>query len=369
MRIWKIMGIAGVLLLAAAAQRVSALDVQSTTIGDNGSSPKTITLHHRLYGVTNPVSVNYRYQIIPDEGNPAEVGQLQRYYDVSWDNVVPADGSASLSYALDLSGLSFSKTGDYKFLIKEYSSNSSTTYPKDSETQYYFNVAVRNDLNGSNVPTGDLIATLGAQVQKVGSLEKYDEALFESSATFSYIKVRSIVSGNMADPEKYFRYKINLNNATAGDRFTVVGQDSEVIYGGEILTPANELVAGEDNYIYLKHGQEATIGVYDILNQMPIGLVYSIESDEQLNYDSFIDGEMALLSAEKTVQKVPSANAQTSTKERFVAQNETDIRHNYEAESAGAVLTGVVSKAAPYMLAISAAGIGLFLVGKRAKRE
>ena len=369
MKIWKIVGIAGVLFLAAVAQRVSALDVQQTTIGDNGFSQKVITLRHRIYGVTNPVSVNYRYQIIADENNPAEVAQMQRYYDASWDGVEPEDGAANLVYLLDLSGVTFSKTGDYKFMIKEYSSGNSTAYPKDSETQYYFNVAVRNVVDENNVPTGELVATLGAQVQKSGSLEKYDEALFESSAAFSYIKVRSVVSGNMADPEKYFRYKINLNSAPAGDRYVVTGQDSEVIYGGEILTPSNELVAGEDNYVYLKHGQEVTIGVYDILNQIPIGLTYSVESDEQLNYDSFIDGEMALLSAEKTVQKVPAANAQTSTKERFAAQNETNLRHNYEADSAGAVLTGVASKAAPFALAIGAAGMGLFLVGKRAKRE
>ncbi len=370
MKIWKYFGIAGILMLSAALKSADVFAVEATRIRDNLSSAQDITIRKIITDVTNPVVVGARYKLIPNSDNPAPVGNLSSFYEIDFDTATPYNNQAELVGYLDLGNLSFSKVGDYRFTLKEHNTTDTTTYPADKDSTYDIFVYVRNEVDDNNVPTGNLVATMPSYIMREGEAEKMSEAVFVTRANFSYIKVRSSVSGNMADPDKYFRYKINLTGAANGDRFVVTGQDNEIVYGGEALAPSSELVAGaDDNYVYLKHGQEVTIGIANGVKQLPIGITYTIDSDDQENYISYVDEATALVSSEKTIQAVPSANAHQSTKERFAAQNETNLRHDYNGGLDGAVLTGVSSRAVPFLAVAGAACVGLVLTGKKIKQK
>ena len=359
----RIVKVAGATIGAVALFGFSAyaLEAAPTTIGDNAESAQTILLTRRISGVVNPVTINYHYTISADEANPASVSNVPKNIDVTFDNVVPnEDNIASATAQLDLSGATFTKVGDYKFTVKESSSTATSRYPLDRDI-YYIYAYVRNELGEGGVPTGNLVATLAGQVLKNDEGDKMASAEFESEAVNTHIEILNEVGGDLADFGKYFKYKVDLTNAPATERYAVTGQDAEIVYDGEVITPSTELVGGTDeNYIYLKHGQVATIGTHGELQQIPIGLEYTVTLSPTDDYVSTLDGAADLTTAIKTTLAVPGPNAKQSTKDKFAAANTTLGRNVKNAESAGNVLTGVAGNALPFVGVLSLCGLGLF---------
>ena len=313
---------------------------------DNVSS---INITRTVSGVTNKFSNNFGYTITASETNPAPVVGLADSFSIDFaETDAILNNSISKVATIDLSGVTFSKLGDYEFVIKEVSSTDPVNFPVDSENEYTLLASVRNVLDEYGKPTGDLEAKFLAQLRDANS-DKTDDVKFEKTAVRGKIELSNTLQGSMADSNAYFKYKINLINAKAGDVFTVTGQDAEINYGGETIVTAPEIVAGQDNYVYLKHGQNVTIGSKDGLNELPIGLTYTIEELDATDYETLIDGNVDEDKA--TEVKTVKADLSEDASEEEVAEYKLSNVTAYVNKKEANVLTGVMLGILPFMVA------------------
>lgn len=285
------------------------------------------------------VNNTYTYTITPDANNPAIVEGMPETVNLELTGR-PESGAISALTDIDISNLEFTALGDYKYVIRESVSSDQVNFPVNNEHEYYMYVSVRNKLDANGRPTGEYIATLSSQVRDHDTGDKV-EALFHNHAERSYITVKNEVSGNLANVDDYFKYKVDIYGATDGDEFTIEGQDSSVYYGGETIIPNSKIVIGQDNYIYLKHGQEVTIGKRGEENELPFGINYVLTEVDANGYVQYVDGAEGNTSQEKTV-------VDSSTGE----ENRVDFLNHKE----GNILTGILLTIWPYALALGIVG-------------
>lgn len=283
----------------------------------------------------NIVNNNYTYTIAPDPNNPAIVKEMPEVIDLTLAGV-PDDGVISAFADINISNVEFPALGDYKFIIRESASSDQINFPVNNEHEYYMYVSVRNKLGTNGRPTGEYIATLSSQVRDHDTGDKV-EAMFNNYARRGHITVKNEVSGNLANTEDYFKYKVDIIGAINGDAFTVEGQDSSVSYGGETIVSNSKIFVGQDNYIYLKHGQEVTIGKSGNENELPFGIKYVLTEVDANGYVQYVDGVEGNVSREKIV-------IDGSTGE----ENRVEFLNHKE----GNILTGVLLTIWPYALAL-----------------
>ena len=275
-----------------------------------------------------------------DASNPATVSGLSSVIRLNVEGSPDIDGVVSARAELDMSNVEFSALGDYKFVIRETDSADPLNYPVAEDHEYYAYVSVRNKLDSNGRPTGEYVAAMPAQVRDHDMGDKV-EANFKSEAQRSYITIKNEVSGNLANTEDYFLYRVDIMGAEDGDEFTISGQDETVVYNGETIDTRVKMIIGLDNYVYLKHGQEVTIGKNGDLYELPIGIRYSVVEVDANGYVQYVDGEAGDTSAEKTVEN----DAQVSS-------NRVDFLNHKE----GSILTGIVMSVWPYALALGLVG-------------
>ncbi len=305
-----------------------------------------------MTGLTNSANNSYTFNIIQDEQNPAIVENMPTELEMSFRGSPDENGIVNVTSQLDIGQLDFTALGDYKFSIREVASSDASNYPVDNDDEFFFYVSVRNKLDENNHPTGEYIASLSSQVKNHDTGEKED-AIFQSSATRSYVRVTNKVTGNLANENDYFKYRIEFENAPEGDEYVVSGQDAVVNYKGESISTVSKIVVGQDNYIYLKHGQTATIGLNGNYDELPIGLSYRLVEVEGNGYAQYVDGVAGDTSATKTVAVDADSSGNIVS---FINHKEGDI------------LTGIVMNVLPYLLAISAIG-GLALAWRVIKKK
>jgi hypothetical protein len=198
---------------------------------------------------------------------------------------------------------------------------------------------VRNELE-NGVPTGNLIATL---LNSVYDGEDKTDAIFETQPK-SYLTISKNVTGDMADKDEYFKFKINVNSDTISS-LVVNDQDEVINYNGETINTSNTITVGEDNYIYLKHGQTITIG-YSDQNQIPSGTEVIIEEVDATNYKTYINNS-------EENNKTYTINS-LSHKEN---ENVISYINNYEEVT----LTGLFVDAVPFII-ITIIGFALLVI-------
>lgn len=323
-------------------------------LSDNPNSPRSITIVREVAGVKNKVNNVFGYSLEPVESvNPAGVDNVINKFVISFNNIMPEDGTARRSTTLDLGSFTFSEVGDYKFVLREVSSSNSVVYPVDSENEYYITVSVRNELR-DGAPTGHLVPTLALQVLNHDQGEKTD-AVFVSDAQLTYVQITKKVEGNLARRDEYFKFNISFPNAADGDVYTVVGQDEVVDYHGETINTQSTVVVGQRNVIYLKHGQVVRIGTNgESTVEIPIGTEFQIEEEQSNNYVSWLDG------------------AQVNSGQYTLAEYAFDInpdnslnRADYVNVKEASVLTGITMYVWPLAI-IAAVSIGSAIVVRRA---
>ena len=165
-------------------------------------------------------------------------------------------------------------------------------------------------------------------------------ANFSSEAGYSYISLSNAVTGKAAETDKYFKYKVDFDGVADGAVINVIGQDTEVVSGGRLATTSEYTVGEGDLYVYLKHGQEVSIGRYEsdgvVANELPQGASYTITKvDTADGYETTIDG-VATASTEKTVAAIDNNTIVTNNKEAAVS---TGIYTNVLPFAAIAVLS------------------------------
>jgi len=307
-----------------------------------------------VHGLSNPISNVFNYSLTQDPGNPAVVSGMPSAFDVAVAGSPDANGDVQVVGGVDLSNLNFTALGDYKFVVKETGTADSANFPVDSEKEYYYYVSVRNKFDSAHNLTGEYIAVMSSQVRDHDAGDKMD-AVFESTAPRAMITVTNEVSGNLANVDDYFKYKITFEGANDGDVFTVTGQDTMVSYGGENIATSNKITVGGDDYIYLKHGQTVYIGANGEKNELPIDIKYSLEEVDANGYVQYVDGVAGNTSRKKTISALENA---VNNKVAFLNHKE------------GNVLTGVMIDVLPYILAIGVAGaIAVICLKKKSKQR
>lgn len=122
----------------------------------------------------------------------------------------------------------------------------------------------------------------------------------------AFIKFNNTVYGNAGDQDKYFKYKVEID-ANPGDVFVIEGQDATVEYGGTTITTSSSFVYGQDNYVYLKHGQEATITVIGQNGESYIGNNYTITQIDN-NYQTKVNDIDGLSTTGKQISSNDGVN-------------------------------------------------------------
>ena len=252
-----------------------------------------------------------------------------------------------------LTDYEFTALGDYRFIVRETASADPINYPIDDEKEYYFYVSVRNKLENGQ-PTGEYIATMAAQVKDHDTGDKV-YPVFESDATRSRVKVTKTVSGNLANTNEFFKFRVVIDGAHEGDVFSVYGQSDVVNYGGESITTSSAItIDADEDYIYLKDGQTVWIGFDGDKEELPIGLRYSLEEVDNNGYVQYVDGVAGSLSETKTV-----------VADEESLSNVVEFLNHKE----GSILTGIVINVMPYVFAVAFTGIALAIIHTNRKKQ
>ena len=356
----------GYILAATLISGLPVVGAVSAAEPETGDAVSTMGFTRTVTGVSNSFTNSFGYEISASETNPAPVTGLASSFSIDFSDAdAVLDNTVSKVATVDLSGVTFSKLGDYEFTVKEVSSTDPINFPVDSDNIYTMLASVRNALDESGKPTGELVASFVAQVKNKNG-DKTADAKYENVAVRGKIEISNTLQGSLADSGAYFKYKVNLINAKAGDVFTVSGQDAEVNYNGETISTATTLVAGRDNYIYLKHGQTAVIGNKDGLNELPIGLQYSIEELDAVDYETSIDG--ALDEDKATDTKTVSADLGADASDDEIAEYKKSNTTAYVNKKEASVLTGVMLSILPFVVA-GALGTTAYVASRRSMRN
>lgn len=294
----------------------------STTIGDT-STATSLPITRIVDNVTDKVTNTFTYAIAADSSNPAAVTGLPSSTTVVFTNVTPTSNKATVNKNLDLSAVTFTEVGDYKFTIQETASTDSTTYPIDDEV-YTFYVAVRYEVV-SGVPTDNLVATLLTTGTREGSTTK-ENIVFEAGS-FSNLTLNKNVTGDMADRTKDFTFTITLSDTGINGT-----------YG------AATFVDGVANFI-LKHGDS-----FNVTN-LPCGVTYTIVESGADDYNTYVNNSTT---NSKTYSAVLSND---------VSKNTVNYVNTKESSS----LTGVIVNIIPFVALLGVSAVGIVLVRKKVR--
>lgn len=308
------------------------------------SSADTVTITREISNVANNVNNEFVYSITESSDNPALIQNLPFGAVVTFSDVAPVDGVATSSAILDLSDLIFSQVGDYTITIAEVESSDGVNYPVDYDNTYDVLISVRNEVDADNRPTGEMTATLIDRVINSDG-DKVSDIVFSAATAMTHIELSKEVSGNLGRTDEYFKYRIEIFGRNSGEQYTISGQDEVVFYDQNAISPLFKYTVGNENYVYLKHGQTITIGLDDNVNELPIGTHYVITEVGAEDYATYIDGS-------ETEGKIASEKiAKASYDLDYPSQNTT----HYVNFKESAVMTGVSSLLWPF--------VGLGLIG------
>ena len=326
-------------------------------VGENRNSPQNIPIERTITGLKNKVTNTFSYTFVEAEGNPAAVTGLPDYTQIVFENSNVYDGIVTRVGYLELSNLTFKEVGDYTFILTETGSTNAGAYPIDP-TPYHVYVSVRNEvINGT--PTGQLIATASLQSRVNGEGDKVDIS-FTSQAVLTYAKISKRVEGNMARRDEYFKFRVDLTGVSDGDRFTISGQDATVDYQGNSITTQSVFVAGNDNYVYLKHGQTVLIGSNGTTMELPVSATFSVEEENSNGYTAWLDEEQRNNNG-GTVLVIADINQP----DLLSAANQANFVNKKESS----VLTGVTMNVLPFVLLAVVCVVGALVIRKKPTKK
>lgn len=307
----------------------------------------TINVKKRVYGAYD-LDNTFHYTVTQKDTNPEIFDNLGMDFDIVFDhNSEISSYISEYDYTLDFSNIEFDTLGRYEFVLSETSSNQSI-YPTDNNT-YSIIVNVLNELDENNTPTGEkIIDVMGSAYQNDTSK---GDIIFETRP-LTYITLSKNVTGDLANINEYFKFKIELN-VDGDNTFTINGQDSSVIYNGEEISTSNQYDSSITNYVYLKHGQTITVGIDNDTMQIPSGFSYSIEEIDASNYKTYVNNSNSdRKSYLATIVNVPE-------------KNNVSYVNNYEST----VLTGLFVNIVPFILLVTLSVVAMFIVKIHGKKK
>ena len=228
------------------------------------------------------------------------------------DNLVVYEGTLtnSLSGAVFI-GTSPQGNGNAATQNVTMSSLSST-----SQT-YYVKYVVPNGTQGNVTNTVSYAySTYGDETLKTASYKINRQAITASTTVGASaiqnttITLTKNVSGNMREPDKYFKFLVTING-TNGDQYTISGQDAQVSYNGVAINTSSTYTVGNTNYVYLKGGQTITIGLAGdgITKEVPLNITYSITEQDASEYSTTITGIQGTTKTTGTLTTIDGTNS------------------------------------------------------------
>lgn len=358
-----------VLVPSADANAASVTIAKSTTTDDNTTAP----IRRRIKNLSAGTTVNaiFDYEIIPDVKNPAGALNEPTSVQITFNDVVASSSEDSAEViaeaygVVDFTGTTYTTPGDYFYNIIEVSSNNSS-YEVDEYSSYNLMVSVRNkmeEVDGTEFASGDLEATILQTVENKNTGEKDVEALFgaqETSRTMFHISTG--VGGNAGDLDHCFTYKLEIMEGaglTNGDSINIDYDEAGV---GLCDSTATIATVGSSTYIYLKHHQQAFVGIdtYSNMLELPIGTKYRVtnEGDDEyaVSLNRYSGGMGDVIDFEEGETRT------TGIVEITMAIDDQGAIFNH-SKTMG-VLTGVSLKSLPYIVAGIISAVGIFLATK-----
>lgn len=368
-----------VLVPSTDANAASVTISKSTTTDDNTVVPIRRKIKNLSAGTT--VNAIFDYEIIPDVDNPTGALSEPTSVQITFNDVVAtnSEGSAEViaeAYGVvDFTGTTYATPGDYFYNIIEVSSNNSS-FEVDEYSSYNLMVSVRNvmeEIDGSEYATGDLVATILQTVENKNTGEKDVEALFgaqETSRTMFHISTG--VGGNAGDLEHCFTYKLEIMEGAGLTNGETINIDYDEAGTGLCDSTSTIATVGDSTYIYLKHHQQAFIGIdtYSNMLELPLGAKYRVtnEGDDEyaVSVNKYSGGMGEVIDFEEGETRT------TGVVEITMAIEDQGVMFGH-SKTMG-VLTGVSLKSLPYIIGGIISAVGIYLatrgfINVKAKRN
>lgn len=303
---------------------------------------------------------------------------------------------AEKTVTLDLSGVSFSEPGVYRYKITETATTGVAGVTNDTNSIRYLDVYVKNattttgttetstgnlEIQGYFIHTGD-----DAPVKGTADSSKKSTG-FSNAYTTNDLEFRKVVTGNQGSKDKYFKITVKLTNPDSltisdSDTFQLSGtwtktptQNAATIYTAENMTTANNVTSltyanlkGTDGYSFYIHDGELIE-----LHGIPSGLGYTISEAEE-DYTPSV--AMNNTGDVKTDDKAGEGTAIDTSANNTVTDTflKSDAGVIFTNDRAGNIPTGLISTVAGSVgiVALGIAGItggAVYLKKKKSEDE
>lgn len=304
---------------------------------------------------------------------------------------------AEKKVTLDLSGVSFSEPGVYRYKITETDSTGVAGVTNDTDSVRYLDVYVKNVTTttgtGTDATTTDSLDIQGYFIHKgndapvTGTADSTKKSTgFSNSYSTNDLEFRKVVTGNQGSKDKFFKITVKLTNPdnliiSDSDIFQLSGtwtktptKNGATIYEAADMAAANNVTSltysqlkGTDGYSFYIHDGELIE-----LHGIPSGLGYTIsEMEEDYTPSVAMNSTGDVKTGDKTAEGTDiDTSANNSVTDSFLKSDAGVIFTN---DRAGNIPTGVLSTIAGSIgiVLIGIAGIagGMFCLKKKKSEE
>ena len=347
----------GINLIIVISIILAIVFISDAFLNNSYAADSKVNVTAKVVGGNQETDVTYTYKLEANNNNVYHTEEnLPETFTITFNpstNVL--DESTVINETdIDFSNVRYRNTGVYKYTITEVATSNPKEYPVSND-KYEITILVKNK-NGQYVPENSNVLT------NLVDGNKKEQVLFNHEK-MTYLTLEMSVSGKNANKNEYFKVLVTMN-ARPGSRFKILGQDETVNYRGEEITTSDEMVIDDTNnsvYVYLKHGQSCTIGLFrqgedddaEEFYQIPIGTTVTVEEEDARKYKTTINLEDGKYLIDNFLEE-PANNV-------IVIDNHSDF---------DVAVTGAFIDILPYVLIIVAVvGILAFIIYKNIKRN
>ena len=297
---------------------------------------------------------------------------------------------ASKLVTIDLSGVTYSEPGIYRYIVTENQTVAGISY--DTNAVRTLDVYVE-DNNGSLVIAGqvmyygtpnDTADTRDYKNAKKSDIEEGNKCNTYVNAYPSHnLYIGKKVSGNQGSKDKYFRFIITITNPGKNSTINVTGQyDLKVaqnVNGATVIDSSDSLNTDYEfeNPVSLTSDDDGNpiVAVFYLQNNqyinlmgIPTGATYKVEEN---NYESEGYTKQSADSASFEITNSSTSDTITFSDPTEGSIGTVDIKTGFTNTKAGVIPTGVILSVAPWVIAgiVVIGGIVFFAIRSRKKYE
>lgn len=293
-----------------------------------------------------------------------------------------SDKYAKKVAAIDLSGVTFTEPGIYRYELTE----ASATDPAvgfDATTPLYFDVYVTSDAAGALTVSSTVLhtnATAPARNATSGSSDvaAAGDAVSDKTKGFTNtyptqtLTFSKDVAGNQASRDKYFAFTLTISGVTAGNTYTVdlSDADASIAANPNAATTCITSAVTQPNTLTVPAGATSVSQVYYLKDTqsisvlgLPIGASYTVvEAEEDYTPAVTVTGDV---DASNQNEAVITANHQAAG---TIDDNDGAITAAFTNTRDGIIPTGVIMAVAPFAIGLCLFGAAIIFIVNRRRR-